>query len=247
MRSTTTSISCLSFLSRAGRLGDLVELAVDLDALEALLLQLGEFLAVLALAPARDRRQQIEPRALGQRQHPVDHLAHRLALDRQPGRRRIGHADPRPEQPHIVVDLGDGADRRARVLRGGLLLDRDGRRQALDMVDVGLLHHVEELAGIGRQRLDIAPLALGIDGVEGEDRLAGAGQPGDHHQLLARQIERDILEVVLPRAADGDEFGGHADSQCRRLLASLQALVLKELGDKWAHGSRRLAPLASSP
>ncbi len=36
------------------------------------------------------------------------------------------------------------------------------------MVDVRLLQHVEELAGIGRQRLDIAPLALGIDGVEGE-------------------------------------------------------------------------------
>jgi hypothetical protein len=35
MRSTTTSMSCLSFLSSAGVL-DLVELAVDLDALEAL-------------------------------------------------------------------------------------------------------------------------------------------------------------------------------------------------------------------
>ncbi len=81
----------------------------------------------------------------------------------------------------------------------------------VDMVDVRLLHHVEELPRIGRQRLDIAPLALGIDGVEGERGLAGAREPGDHHELLARQIERDILEIVLARAADGDEFGGHAD------------------------------------
>ena len=80
----------------------------------------------------------------------------------------------------------------------------------VDMVDVGLLHHVEELPRIGRQRLDIAPLALGIDGVEGERGLAGARQPGDHHELLARQIERDVLEIVLARAADGDEFGGHS-------------------------------------
>ena len=74
MRSTTTSMSCLSFLSRAGRLGDLVEGAVDLDALEAVLHQLGELLAVLALAAADDRREQIEPRPLGQRHHAVDHL-----------------------------------------------------------------------------------------------------------------------------------------------------------------------------
>ena len=200
----------LVFLVEGRRLGDLVEPAVDLQPLEALLLQLGELLFVFALPPARDRRQQIKPRALGQRQHAIHHLADRLALDGKPGGRRIGDADPRPEQPHIVVDLGDGADRRARVARGGLLLDGDGRRQALDMVDVRLLHHVEELPRIGRQRLDIAPLALGIDGVEGERGLAGAREPGDDDELLARQIERDVLEIVLARAADGDEFGGHS-------------------------------------
>ncbi len=62
-------------------LGDLVELAVDLHPLKALLQQLGEVLAVFALPPARDRREKIEARALGQRQHAVDHLAHGLALD----------------------------------------------------------------------------------------------------------------------------------------------------------------------
>ena len=74
------------------------------------------------------------------------------------------------------------------------------------MIDVRLLHHVEELARIGRERLDIAALALGIDGVEGERGFAGAGEPGDHHELLPGQVEGDVLEVVLPRAADRDEF-----------------------------------------
>ena len=64
----------------------LVQLAVDLDPLEAGAQQLGELLAVLALAPAHDRRQQIEARALGQAHDPVDHLRDGLALDRQPGR-----------------------------------------------------------------------------------------------------------------------------------------------------------------
>ena len=80
------------------------------------------------------------------------------------------------------------------------------------MVDVRLLHHVEELARVSRERLDIAALALGIDGVEGEARFAGARKPGDHHELFPGQVEGDVLEVVLPRAADRDEFGGHYPS-----------------------------------
>ena len=158
----------LELLVELRRVGDLVEGAVDLDALEALLLQLGELLAVLALAAAHDRRQQIEPRALGQRQHAVDHLRHGLALDRQPRRRRVGHADAREQQAQVVVDLGHRADGRARVLARRLLLDRDRRRQAVDVIDVRLLHHLEELARVGRQALDVAALALGIDRVEGE-------------------------------------------------------------------------------
>jgi hypothetical protein len=77
----------LELLVERRRLGDLVEDAVDLDPLKALLLQLGQFLAVFALAPAHDRRQEVKPRAFLQRQHPVDHLRHGLALDRQAGGR----------------------------------------------------------------------------------------------------------------------------------------------------------------
>ena len=41
-------------------------------------------------------------------------------------------------------------------------------RQALDEVDVGLVHLAEELPGVGGERFDVAALALGEDGVEGE-------------------------------------------------------------------------------
>jgi hypothetical protein len=97
--------------------------------------------------------------------------------------------------------------------RGGLLLDRDGRRQALDQVDVRLAHQLEELAGVGRQALDVAALALGVDRVERQRRLARARQAGDHHQLAARNVDVDALEIVLARATHADEvqlFGhGH--------------------------------------
>ena len=193
------------FLVERRHFGDLVELAVDFDALVALLHELGELLAVLAFAAAHDRREQIKPRAFRQSKNAVDHLRHGLALDRQAGRRRVGHADARPEQPHVVVDLGDGADRRARIARGGFLLDGNGRRQAVDLVDVRLLHHLQKLPRVGGQALDIAALAFRIDGVEGERGFARARQPGEHHQPVARNIEIDVFEIVLAGAADGDD------------------------------------------
>jgi hypothetical protein len=87
------------------------------------------------------------------------------------------------------------------IAAGGLLLDRDRRRQALDQVDVGLAHQLQELARIGRQALDVAPLALGVDGVERQARLARAGEPGQHHELAARDVHADVLQIVLARAA----------------------------------------------
>jgi hypothetical protein len=65
------------------------------------------------------------------------------------------------------------------------------------MVHIRLLHHVEELARIGRERLDIAPLALGIDRVEGERGLAGSRQPGDDDEPFAGEVERGLREVVF--------------------------------------------------
>ena len=195
------------FLVERLDVADLVEGAVDLDALVALAQEFGELLAVFALAAAHDRRQHVDARAFRQRQHAVDHLRHGLAFDRQAGGRRVGHADARPQQAHVVVDLGDGADGRARIFRGGLLLDRNRRRQSVDLVDVRLLHHLEELPRVGRQALDVAALALGIDGVEGERGFARARQAGEHHQLVARNGDVDVLEIVLARAADGDLAG----------------------------------------
>ncbi len=81
------------------------------------------------------------------------------------------------------------------------------------MLDVGLLHHLEELAGVGGEALDVAALSFGIDGVEGEARLARAGQAGDDRQALARDVDVDALEVVLARAADADVCQ-HTENLC---------------------------------
>ncbi len=61
-RSTTDVDLVLELLVQRRRRVDLVELAVDLDPLEAALLQVGELLAVLALAAAHDGGEQISSR-----------------------------------------------------------------------------------------------------------------------------------------------------------------------------------------
>ena len=82
-------------------------------------------------------------------------------------------------------------------------------RQALDEVDVRLVHLAEELPGVRRERLDVPALALGEDRVERQAGLARPGQPGEDDERVAREVERDVLEVVLASATD-DETVGHA-------------------------------------
>ena len=210
-RSTITAMSCLNFLSRSMSSSSSRTSPSTLTRVKPSGAQLLEELAVLALAAAHDRRDDAEARAAVQLRHLVDDLLDALAGDGPPALGAVRVADARVEQAQVVVDLGDRADGGARVARGRLLVDGDGRRQALDGVHVGLVHLPQELAGVGGQRLDVAALALGVDRVEGQRRLARAGEPGDDDEAVARQAQGDVLEVVLARAGD-DEIVGHTFS-----------------------------------
>ena len=198
-------------LVELGRVGDVDHLAVDPDADEALPAGAVEDAVALGLAVLDQRPQHEQPGAFRQRQHLVDDLLDRLALDRV-AVGTVRDADPGEQQPQVVVDLGDGADRGARVARGALLVDRDRRRQAVDLVDVRLLHLAQELAGVRAQALDVAALALGVDGVEGQARLARAGQSGDDDEAVARERDVHVLEVVFSCAAHDELILGHASS-----------------------------------
>ena len=134
------------------------ELAVDARLGVAARPQRGQLLLELALAAADDRREHVDALVLRIEHHHVDDALERLAGDLLAAVRAMRHADVGEQQPEVVVDLGDRADRRSRVRAGGLLLDRDRRRQAVDQIDVRLLHLLEELPGVRRQRLDVAPL-----------------------------------------------------------------------------------------
>ena len=210
----------LALLVEGGRAVEGVGLAVDPGPREALRLQLPEQLDVLALAAADDRGQHLEPGPLVERQDPVDDLLGRLPLDRRPAGRTVRSAGAGVEQAEVVVDLGDRADGRARVLGRGLLVDRHRGRQPLDEVDVGLVHLAEELAGVRRQRLDVPPLALREDRVERQGRLSRPREPREDDQRVTREIEGDVLEVVLASASD-DELICHVRNPLTRLRQCL--------------------------
>ncbi len=178
----------------------------------ALGLQLAQQLAVLALAPAHHRGEHLEPGAVLELEHPVHDLLRGLPGDRPAADRAVRLADPGVQQPQVVVHLGDRPDGRPRVPAGRLLVDRDRGREAVDEVHVGLVHLAEELPGVGGQGLHVPSLALGEDGVEGQAGLAGTGQPGEHDHGIPRQVERDILQVVLARAANDEPVSHNASS-----------------------------------
>ncbi len=203
-------------LVEVDRLLEQAVLAIDLHAREAVGAELLEQILVLALAGADDRRVDREPGALRERQHLLDDLLGRLARDLAPARGAVRAADACVEQAQVVVDLGDGANGRARVAGGRLLVDRDGRREPLDRVDVRLVHLAQELARVGRERLDVAALALGVERVEGQARFPGARKTGDDDQPLARQLDGDVAEVVLPRTSDDDGVPPHMVNASRR-------------------------------
>ena len=192
----------LLLLLQLRRIGERMHHAVDADPAVALRVQLVEQVDELALAGAHHRREHLEAQALVHREHLVDDLLRGLPGDPLAAHRAVRGAGAGVQQAQVVVDLGDGADRRPRVAVGGLLVDRHRRRQALDEVDVGLVHLAEELPRVRRQRLDVAALALGEDRVERQRRLARTGQPGEDDQRVARQVKVDASQVVLARTLD---------------------------------------------
>ena len=141
---------------------------------------------------------------------------------RRTGRRARGAVEAGhlgPQELQVVEELGQGADGRAARSHRVRPVDGDGRRDALDGVHGGAVHPVEELAGVGGERLDVAPLALGVERVEGEGRLARARHPGDDGQAAQGEVHVHAAQVVLAGASDADGGDVHGDRDSGRRWA----------------------------
>jgi hypothetical protein len=185
------------------------ELAVNPRARETFGSERRQILLELALPAAHDGRQHVDPLVRRRGHHQIHDALDGLCSDFAIALGTVQYADVGGQESQVVVDLGDRANRRARIGRRRLLLDRDGGRQSVDQIDVWLLHLLEKLARVGRERLHVAPLPFRVDRVEGQRRLAGPAEAGDDHQPIARQIDVDPPEVVDAGAADGDPVVSH--------------------------------------
>ena len=176
--------------------------AINTHARETLRSDICQRLLVIAFLAVDHGGEHLDAAAGGHILHLVDDLLRALRRHFRAANGTMGDAHASEKQAQIIVDLGHCAHGRARIVADALLVDRDSRAQAFDLVDIRLLHQAQELARIAAQALDIAALALGEDGVKRQRRLARAGQTRDDHQPVARYLDIDVLEIVLARAAD---------------------------------------------
>ncbi len=77
-------------------------------------------------------------------------------------------------------------------------------------VHLGHADLMEEASGVRRDRLEVAPLGLGVEGAEGERGLAAAADAGEHDQRAAGDADVHVLEIVDPGASDVDEAVGNS-------------------------------------
>ena len=132
-----------------GGVFDFVEFAVDAHAHKALLADRLEHLFVLAFASAHQRGEQHHFGFGRNVQQLLDDVLGALLLDRFATPGAVDVSNGWKKQAQVVVDFGDGGDDGARVGTCRTLLDGDGGREALNGVDIGFLHLVEKLAGVG--------------------------------------------------------------------------------------------------
>ena len=192
----------LDVLFEADFLAQIVHIAVDPHAGKAGAAGRIQLLCLRTLAGTHDRGQHLKAGALRQLQHLVHHLVHSLLCDLASADGAMRHTDAGVHQAKIVVNLGHRAHGRARVVACGLLVNRDSRGKAGDLIYIRLFHLPQKLAGVAGKAFHIAALTIRKDRVKGKARLAGAGQAGHDDQLVTRQRQVNIFQVMLPRALD---------------------------------------------
>ena len=146
----------------------IVEIPVHPDSHVTALLGLVQHLLMHALPSPDDGRQQLNLCPLRHGHDLVCHLIHRLPSDLSAALRAVGNADSRVEESQVIVYLRHRSHGRSGVPVGRLLVDGYGRRQSLNALHIRLFHLPQELSRIGGQGLHVPPLALRIDGIEGQ-------------------------------------------------------------------------------
>ena len=85
------------------------------------------------------------------------------------------------------------------------LFNADGRRDAGDEIDFRARQLLDKLPGVEIHRIQKPALAFGEQKVKGQSAFARTADAGDHHKFAARNGQRNILKIMLPRSVNGDD------------------------------------------
>lgn len=127
----------------------------------------------------------------------VDDLICGLSRDRLIALRAERHSEPGEKDPQEIVDFSHRPHCRAGISGRRVLLQGNGRRQALDLFHLGFVHLGQELSGVDRQGFHIPALALGIDDVKSQGGLARTAGSANHDQPVPGDDHIDIFQIVV--------------------------------------------------
>src|SRR3982750_3036746 len=113
------------------------QLPIYASARESVLDEFFYLLLKLAFSPANNRGEHHDAVFRSQGHHPLHDLLGGLAGDGASATGTMRKPNRCEEKTKVVVNFGDGANGRARAAAGGLLLDGNGRAEAVDGVNVG--------------------------------------------------------------------------------------------------------------
>ncbi len=89
-------------------------------------------------------------------------------------------------------------------MRRPLLIDGDSWREAINMVNIGLLHFVQKLTGIGGQRLNVPALTFSKYSIEGKAAFARTRKPGDNNKFVTGYDNIDVFQIMLAGATNNN-------------------------------------------
>ena len=173
---------------------------------------LGE-VGVIALSVGDERCEQADALPLVFAQKAGRDRVLALRLDRHPAVGAVLGAELDVQQSQEMIDLGERRDGALASAAARALLDRDRGRDSEDRVHVGSRRALNELARVGVERLEIAPLALSEQDVESERRFSRTRDAGDDGEFVARDLDVDGFQVVLAGVVNPDRL---ADAPLQR-------------------------------
>ena len=78
----------------------------------------------------------------------------------------------------------------------------------LDPVHLGPVHAFHELPGIGGEGLYVPALPFCVESVKGQRGFSGPAQACDDRDAVERDVEIEVLEIMLSGTPDSDDRGG---------------------------------------